>query len=242
MNNLRIGPEAGVRPPSPFQFERTKPLRLAAYRLAELSRRKRILEVGSGAGPVAREVAQRTGRRVWALDHEPGHSSEAEVRVVRGDAHRLTFSSESFDAVLFHFVLLWLKEPQVALREAWRVLRSGGAVLLLAEPDLTRRRDEPDTGLGTTLCKGVRGFGGTPDAGAHLGEWLTVAGFRFQGVSSQEAWVEIADRAETLHEVETLAEAGLLAPEAAREMAEAEREAPQRRVLLPLSTAVGWKE
>jgi len=230
-------------PTSLFQFERTRPMRLAAYRRAELARRGRVVEVGAGECPVAAEVAARTGRAVWAVDLERPAAVPEGVRPLRGDAHHLSFTDGSLDAVLFHFVLLWLQDPVGALREARRVLARDGVLLVLAEPDLTARRDEPDTGLGRALADAVRKAGGHPDAGSCLEEWLKAAGFRAELQRTPEEWVEIADPAECLHEVKALREAGALSSHEAEAMAAAERDAEgERRVALPLSWAVAWSQ
>ena len=164
--------------PSTFQFERTWSMRHAVYRLAKLSLRERILDVGSGEGLVAAEMAWRTGRMVYALDLAPARPGPAGVRALAGDAHALPFQHETLDAVAFAFVLLWVRDPAKALSEAWRVLRPGGAVLILAEPDLCSRTDEPDTGLGRAIVRAVERSGGHPDGGSRVAGWLRDAGFR----------------------------------------------------------------
>lgn len=47
-----------------------------------------------------------------------------------GDVYRLPFLEQSFDTVLFHQVLHYLDDPASALREALRVLKPGGRVLI----------------------------------------------------------------------------------------------------------------
>jgi ubiquinone/menaquinone biosynthesis C-methylase UbiE/DNA-binding transcriptional ArsR family regulator len=58
----------------------------------------------------------------------------ANCQVRRGDIYRLPFSDgdakTGFDAVLFHQVLHFLDDPQAALREAIRVTRPGGRILI----------------------------------------------------------------------------------------------------------------
>lgn len=230
-------------PTSPYQFERTRQMRLAAYRAAELSRRRHILEVGAGECVVAAEVAARTGRRVWAMDRvAPSGPRSGEVLFLRGDAHHLPYADGSFDAVLFHFVLLWLRDPIAALREARRVLAPDGVLLVLAEPDLPARCDEPDTGLGRAVAAAVAAAGGHPDAGARLTEWLAGAGFRAEVHRTPEEWVAVANPEECLYEVEALRLSGDLSTPEASSMAALERAAAgRRRVLLPLAWAVGHR-
>ena len=59
-------------------------------------------------------------------------STNCQVR--RGDVYRLPFADgdakSGFDAVLFHQVLHYLDDPQAALREATRVAKPGGRILI----------------------------------------------------------------------------------------------------------------
>lgn len=224
--------------PSPYQFRRTRALRLFVYREARLALRERILEVGAGKGAVAAEMAARTGRRVVALELGPPASPPPGVSFVRGDAHRLPFRRETFDAVAYHFVLLWLADPVAALGEARRVLTPGGVLLVLAEPDLARREDLPETGLGRALLGAVEGAGGHGDAGTRAEGWLRQAGFVPRLRWSDPAWLSLDDPREAEAEVLALQGAGILSPPEAGRILEAEREASAagiRRVRLPLA-------
>jgi SAM-dependent methyltransferase len=184
---------------SKFQFERTRTIRNYVYCEARLSLRSRILEVGSGDGPVAEEMAARTGRTVLALDRAPVRARPGVFRVM-GDAHGLPFPSGSLSAVAFHFCLLWLRDPVASLRETRRVLGPGGAVLILSEPDLARRVEVPETGLGTLLAGAIRAAGGEPEAGRQVAGWLREAGFRPRLRETPPAPVAVGDPAELLHE------------------------------------------
>lgn len=230
--------------PSTFQFERTRSMRLAVYRMAKLSLRERILDVGSGEGLVASEMASRTGRLVCALDLAPARPGPACVRTISGDAHALPFQQETLDAVAFAFVLLWVQDPAKALSEAWRALRPGGAVLILAEPDLCSRTDEPDTGLGRAIVRAVERSGGHPDAGSSVAAWLRDAGFRAEVRRSTAQWAAITNPEEAEHELAFLRERAGLTESEVRDMARQEREAAlagRRGVLLPVYYGVGTK-
>jgi len=110
----------------------------------------RLLEVGAGTGAVTADLEVEFPESLVLaidLDHEACRFGARGVPGARwscGDAHALPYPTSSVDAVLFHFVLLWLEDPAGALAEAWRVTRPGGWVAALAEPDHAARLDYPD--------------------------------------------------------------------------------------------------
>lgn len=116
-----------------------------------------VLDVGGGPGTYAARLAH-DGYRVTMIDLLPGHVDEARAfgtfKVEVGDARRLAFEDESFDAVLLMGPLYHLTERDErldALREARRVLRPGGRLIAVAISrfaslfdGLTRERREPE--------------------------------------------------------------------------------------------------
>lgn len=92
----------------------------------------RVLDVATGAGYIAGVATQR-GADAIGIDF-----SAAQVRMAReqypdvqfeqADAEALPFKSESFDAVVNGFGMCHVPNPDVALREAFRVLKRGGRV------------------------------------------------------------------------------------------------------------------
>ncbi|OFW18054.1 MAG: methyltransferase type 11 [Acidobacteria bacterium RIFCSPLOWO2_02_FULL_59_13] len=92
----------------------------------------RLLDMATGPGYVAAEAARR-GARVVGMDLATAMVVQArrhhpDVHFQVGDAERLPFAAKSFDAVVMSFGLLHVARPEVALSEAFRVLRSGGRV------------------------------------------------------------------------------------------------------------------
>jgi len=230
-----------MRATSTFQFERTRSVRYAVYRSARLSLRRRVLEVGCGEGPVAAEIAARTGRLVSAVDTEMPLSINPAIRFAAADAHALPFRDGTFDAVAFHFAVLWLRDPIGAFREVRRVLAPGGVVMILAEPDLSARRDEPNTGLGRLLAQTVAASGGSPDTGRRLEEWLGEAGFAPRLQRTPARWITVHSAGEVEEEIAFLLDAGVLSQGEGDALAAAERDAVasgRRRVLLPVTYGV----
>ena len=96
----------------------------------------RVLDLACGPGIVAAAAAERRALPV-GVDFSPvmialaraGHTG---IRFEEGDAEALPFADGSFDAVVSNFGVHHVPEPIRALREAHRVLRSGGRVAFTA--------------------------------------------------------------------------------------------------------------
>ena len=103
----------------------------------------RALEIGPGPGYLGLEWLKNTqGTTLKGLDISEdmvalaqrnaeacGMSGRAEY--VRGNAAKLPFSDESFDAVFTASSLHEWSEPEETLREAWRILKPGGRLLVM---------------------------------------------------------------------------------------------------------------
>jgi SAM-dependent methyltransferase len=99
---------------------------------AHLSSGHRVLDIATGAGYVAAAAARRDAQPVGldfsatqvrlARERYPG------IRFVQGDAEALPFEAATFETVVSAFGLCHLPHPDLALREAFRVLKPGGRV------------------------------------------------------------------------------------------------------------------
>jgi SAM-dependent methyltransferase len=101
---------------------------------------RRVLEVGCGQGPLVNHLP-RFGAEVVGMDmsdaslrraaegmRELGHHS---VRLLQGDAEKLPFADDSFDAVVSFGVLHHTPDTDGAVQEVRRVLKPGGTATVM---------------------------------------------------------------------------------------------------------------
>lgn len=116
-----------------------------------------LLDVGTGSGSMMR-VLGGEARRAVGLDMSTQALRVARARVHgaglnhcefrRGDMYALPFSAASFDNVSFDHVLSTADRPGVALREAARVLKRGGRVIIVDDRErLEQTADKPQAVL-----------------------------------------------------------------------------------------------
>ncbi|MBK5105004.1 MAG: methyltransferase domain-containing protein [Burkholderiales bacterium] len=91
---------------------------------------KRVLDVACGTGHIAGVAAER-GALSEGIDFASTMVAKAKGRYPKvsfreGDAEQLPYDDSSCDAVACGFGLLHMANPERVIKEAWRVLRSGG--------------------------------------------------------------------------------------------------------------------
>ena len=94
---------------------------------------QRVLDVATGTGLVAHELADR-GADVVGLDQSEDMLAVARERLgdrvtfVRGEAERLPFADAEFDALTFTYLLRYVDDRAATMRELARVVRPGGRI------------------------------------------------------------------------------------------------------------------
>lgn len=108
-----------------------------------------VLEVGSGLGLLAKEVAVQVPQgEVIGVEYSTAQLARAPqevppLRFLQGDAHALPFEAERFDVVYCRYVLEHVADPVQVLREMRRVLKPGGRAYAM-ENDNTVTHWDPD--------------------------------------------------------------------------------------------------
>ncbi|WP_077598182.1 class I SAM-dependent methyltransferase [Olsenella urininfantis] len=105
------------------------------HRIAEVVRGRRVLELASGPGLIALNVAEATQSMV-ATDYSEGMVAEArrqahsdKLRFEVADATDLPYADSSFDVVIIANALHIMPAPERALAEIGRVLTPGGTLV-----------------------------------------------------------------------------------------------------------------
>jgi SAM-dependent methyltransferase len=147
------------------------------------------LDVGCGPGLVMQLFSQTLDVRGVDIDPEMVRMAQQNgLDVVQGDAANLPFDDNSFDVVYCSFTLLWIKDPQRALREMTRVSRR--FVICLAEPDYGGRICYPKevADLDPLLVASLKDRGADPYIGRRLCGLMETAGLTVQTGINPGIW------------------------------------------------------
>lgn len=110
-----------------------EPMRRRSLELAALQPGERLLVDGCGTGLDLPLIP--AGVEVDAIDLSPGMVEQARqkgtaARLRIMNAQHLDFAAATFDCVLLHLIVAIVPEPLLCLREAARVVKPGGRVML----------------------------------------------------------------------------------------------------------------
>lgn len=89
---------------------------------------KRILEIGGYDGTIA-EAFESINNNIVSIDTNP-----CSQKVIKMDAEQLLFDDKSFDMVISVATFEHINKPEVALEEAYRVLKDDGDLVLRFSP------------------------------------------------------------------------------------------------------------
>jgi SAM-dependent methyltransferase len=164
-----------------YQAEWLAPARSRLLRHISVAHRRRILDLGAGAGIVTGELVRRGRDLVVALDLNYQGLYEIEIKKglskVAGDGSALPFSSASFDLAFCQCTLMWIQPLLPAVSSLWRVLEPGG-VLVSLEPDYGGLIEYPrETTLRDIWLSALERSGADPFVGRRLPGMLRDAGF-----------------------------------------------------------------
>ena len=122
-----------------FQYGRWRRFLVSQLRV---SQQASVLDVCTGTGLVASDIAGRFRCRVVGIDLSDGMIEQARrnlksarvapaVCLVKGRAENLPFADSSFDVIVFTYLLRYVEDPEATLYELSRVLRPGGQMVSL---------------------------------------------------------------------------------------------------------------
>lgn len=160
-------------------------------RLAGIGPGMRVLDLGTGAGDVAFEVASMIGptgsvvgvdQSVKALGfaaHRTEQRGLTNVSFIQDDVNTVDITGE-FDAVVGRLILLYTPQPAELLRRYAALVRPGGVVVMM-EYEMTAAGTLPPTDLSARivywLTESFRRSGLDPVLGARLADVMWDAGF-----------------------------------------------------------------
>lgn len=119
----------------------------------DLERCERVLDVGAGTGALTRVLREETAGEVVALDADRGLLASVAGSRTQGDATRLPFGDDSFDAVVCQALLVNLPDPVATVREFARVSRGRVAAI---EPDNSAVRIDSTVDAEAPLARRAR--------------------------------------------------------------------------------------
>ncbi|MFI5531532.1 demethylmenaquinone methyltransferase [Kitasatospora sp. NPDC051853] len=137
---------------------------------------QRVLDLGAGTGTSSLPFVE-AGAEVVPCDFSTGMLGEGkkrhpELALTAGDATKLPFADDSFDATTISFALRNVQDTDAALRELYRVTKPGGKVVIceFSTPTWTPFRTVYTEYLMRALPPVATAVSSNPDAYVYLAE------------------------------------------------------------------------
>lgn len=93
-----------------------------------------VLDIGCGYGRLSLPIKER-GHKPTGVDisatHVKNYEERTECPAKMGTAEKLPFENETFDCALMATTLRYCEDENLAVGEAWRILKTGGALLII---------------------------------------------------------------------------------------------------------------
>ena len=141
--------------------------------------------MGCGTGTILRELSDSVGCCPLGIDFDLeririGQQFTSVQLLVCADGNSAPFCDQSFDFIIFHYFLLWVKNPEFLLKSARRLLVPGGTIVAFAEPDYKSRIEYPEEfeKIGSFQTKSLIHQGINPIIGRQLPGLLSGAGYK----------------------------------------------------------------
>ena len=167
----------------------TRELRAYVFKEIGLNEASHVLEVGCGTGVILSQIDSPVfghlhSKSFFGCDIQLASVKEAKIHtqnkspLICADTFSLPYADNSFDIVFCHFLLLWLPNPENALKEMMRISKVDAHIIAFAEPDYSQRVDKPDSlvELGRWQTDALRKQGANPSMGVELAELFYRAG------------------------------------------------------------------
>ncbi len=125
----------------------SKPTRDFILQQISLPDHSNILEVGCGSLAVLNEFSNME-HHTYGLDIDLhilkyGNNLGRRSKIINADGMQIPFGNEKFDLCFCHYLLLWISDPVIILKEMARVAKNNGWICCFAEPDYLARIDFP---------------------------------------------------------------------------------------------------